>query len=174
MASATPALNHVALTVDQAILKGPKREALKDFLGSVFGWEEIPQLTNDGKRLVFRLYRRGQFLYLVSGKRPSELQGADHFGIEVSNRATLNRMVAAAKRFKKKDPGVQIIDTKVNTETPTLRLWNAYVRYLLPLMVEVQFYEEKMAAPAAKPKRRVVRKVASLKRAKRTSRARAA
>ncbi|MCH8194743.1 MAG: hypothetical protein IIB12_01570 [Chloroflexi bacterium] len=63
----TAVLNHVALSVDKELLDGPKRDLLKDFFSSVFGWEEIPQLTNDGKRLVFRLYRRGQFLYLISG-----------------------------------------------------------------------------------------------------------
>ncbi|MCH7553561.1 MAG: hypothetical protein IIC82_06165, partial [Chloroflexi bacterium] len=43
---------------------------------------------------------------------------------------------------EEKDSSVQIIDLKVNTETETLRLHNAYVRYLLPMMIEVQYYEE--------------------------------
>lgn len=142
-----PVLNHVALTVDRELLQGPKRQALKDFYGSVFGWEEIPQLTNDGRRLVFRLYRRGQFLYLISGSRPSSLERADHFGIEVRDKASLEQMIGRAKQFKQtKDAAVEIIDIKHDTDTPQLRLWNAYVRYLLPLMVEVQYYEEKVPA----------------------------
>lgn len=144
----TPAINHVALTVDAAILQGPKREALKDFMKKVFDWEEIPVLTIDAKRLVFRIYRSGQFLYLISGNEPSKLQGADHFGIQVYERETLDRMVAAMKEYKRKDASVQIVDTKVNTENDTLRLWNAYVRYLLPLMIEVQYYEYKTVAAA--------------------------
>ena len=147
MTTSTPVLNHVALTVDKALLDGEKREALKDFLGSVFGWEEIPQLTNDGKRLVFRLYKRGQFLYLVTGPKASEVGPGDHFGIQVNTQDEIERMVQAAKEFKaKKDPSVEIRDHSINSETDTLRLHNAYVRYLLPMMIEVQYYEDKQPA----------------------------
>ncbi|MCH7552634.1 MAG: hypothetical protein IIC82_01355, partial [Chloroflexi bacterium] len=140
----TPVINHVALTVDNEVLQdGSKRESLKDFLTTVFGWEVIPQLTIDDKRLVFRMYRRGQFLYLVTGQKASECGPADHFGIEVGTLTEIERMVSAAKKYKEeKDSSVQIIDLKVNTETETLRLHNAYVRYLLPMMIEVQYYEE--------------------------------
>ncbi len=139
----TPVLNHVALSVDKELLNGPKRESLKDFFSSVFGWEEIPQLTDDGERLVFRLYRRGQFLYLISGDPPSKFNAPDHFGIEVPDKASLDRMIANAKEFKeKKDSSVEIRDIGVNTESPELRLWNAYVRYLLPLRIEVQYFED--------------------------------
>ncbi|MBI3743804.1 MAG: hypothetical protein HY261_05885 [Chloroflexi bacterium] len=103
-------------------------------------------MTNDGKRLVLRLYRRGQFLYLISGSKVSWLNTPDHFGIEVYDKATLDSMIGKAKAFKQRHPEVEIIDVKADTDTPTLRLWNAYVRYLLPLMVEVQYYEEKTTA----------------------------
>ena len=102
--SNVPVLNHVALTVDKAILEGDKREDLKDFLGEVFDWEEIRQLRIDGKRLVFRLYRRGQFLYLVSGGDTSVIGRADHFGIEVPDLATLEKMVGKAKDAPEKAP----------------------------------------------------------------------
>ncbi len=140
----TPVLNHVALSVDKELLDGPKRDLLKDFFSSVFGWEEIPQLTNDGKRLVFRLYRRGQFLYLISGDPPSKLNTPDHFGIEVHDKETLDRMIAKAKEFKEtRDSSVEITEIGVNTESPDLRLWNAYVRYLMPMMIEVQYFEDR-------------------------------
>lgn len=140
----TPVLNHVALSVDKELLDGPKRESLKDFFSSVFGWEEIPQLTDDGSRLVFRLYRRGQFLYLIAGNPPSKLNTPDHFGIEVHDKETLDRMIAKAKEFKEtKDSAVEITEIEVNTESPELRLWNAYVRYLMPMMIEVQYFEDK-------------------------------
>lgn len=139
-----PVMNHVALTVDESLLQGEKRERLKEFYGQVFGWTEIKQMTKDGKLFVFSLYRSGQFLYLLSGPKPSVMAGPDHFGIEVQTRKELDAMVARAKECKQhlgKD--LQIIDIKCDTETPDLRLWNAYVRYLLPCMVEVQFYEDK-------------------------------
>ncbi|MEE9284711.1 MAG: VOC family protein [Dehalococcoidia bacterium] len=139
-----PVLNHVALTVDASLLEGPKREALKDFYGAVFGWEESPQMTIDGERLVFRLYRRGQFLQLVSGAQPRVAGERDHFGIEVGSKATLEEMIARAREFKeKRDPSVEINDIKLSRDTENLRLWEARVRYLLPMMVEIQCFEDK-------------------------------
>src|SRR5581483_990395 len=60
-----PRINHVALTIDKTLLDGEGRAKLIDFYSSVFGWEPIPQLTIDGRRLVFRMYEKGQFLYLI-------------------------------------------------------------------------------------------------------------
>ncbi|MCH8195951.1 MAG: hypothetical protein IIB12_07725 [Chloroflexi bacterium] len=68
---------------------------------------------------------------------------ADHFGIEVHDKETLDRMIAKAKEFKEtRDSSVEITEIGVNTESPDLRLWNAYVRYLMPMMIEVQYFED--------------------------------
>ena len=39
-----------------------------------------------------------------------------------------------------RDPAVEIVDVAIE-DYGTIRIHNAYVRYLLPMMVEVQFYE---------------------------------
>ena len=63
----------------------------------------------------------------------------DHF--EVYERETLATIVSRAHAFKgARDPAVEITDLACE-EYGTIRIHNAYIRYLLPLMVEVQFYE---------------------------------
>jgi hypothetical protein len=135
-----PRINHVALSVDKALLDGEGRGKLIDFYTSVFGWEPIPQLTIDGRRLVFRLYEKGQFLYLITGQNPSVLAKPDHFGIQVDTKEEMDQMVEACRRFKaEKDDAVEIIDVKREQFESGSILYNTYFRYLLPLMVEIQY-----------------------------------
>jgi hypothetical protein len=135
-----PRINHVALTIDKKLLDGEGRDKLVDFYSEVFGWEVIPQLTIDGRRLVFRMYERGQFLYLISGAKPSVLGQPDHFGIQVDTKEEMDQMVAACQRYKaEKDDAVEIKDVKREEFASGAILYNTYFRYLLPLMVEIQY-----------------------------------
>jgi hypothetical protein len=68
----------------------------------------------------------------------------DHFGLAVKSRDQLETIVAKAKAYKERDDRVQIID--INTRAPQspeskYTLTNAYIGYLLPLMVELQHVE---------------------------------
>ena len=49
-------------------------------------------------------------------------------------------MLARAKAYRERDDRVEIIDHEVEDHT-ALKLHNFYVRYLFPLMVEIQHYE---------------------------------
>jgi hypothetical protein len=137
-----PILNHVALTVPRALLGDtPQRRNLLEFYESVFGWRAIDLMTIEGERVVLHLHHLTHFLYLVGGDTPTTALPGDHFGIEVYERETLDAILARAKAFKaERDPAVEIIDHAVE-DYGTIRIHNTYIRYLLPLMVEVQFYE---------------------------------
>ena len=51
------------------------------------------------------------------------------------------RSSCAPRAFKaERDPAVELTPTVVE-DFGTIRLHNVYVRYLLPLMIEVQYYE---------------------------------
>ena len=52
----SPRFNHVAMSLPPELLDEEHRELLKDFYGHVFGWHELPMLTEDRKRLVFQVY----------------------------------------------------------------------------------------------------------------------
>ena len=54
-------------------------------------------------------------------------------------------MLARAKAFQGRDDRVEIIDKKVD-DYEMLAITSIYVRYLLPMMVEVQWWDFKDAA----------------------------
>jgi len=144
----TPILNHVALTVPRTLVSDtPQRRHMLEFYESVFGWRNIDLMAVEGERVVLHLHQLTHFLYLVGGEAPTVGLPGDHFGIEVYERETLDAIVARATAFKaERDPAVEI--TPISTEDySTIRIHNAYIRYLLPLMVEVQFYEGVEAQP---------------------------
>ncbi len=137
-----PILNHVALTVPRHLVSDtPERHNLLAFYERVYGWRAIDVMRIEGEREVLHLHQLTHFLYLVGGDVPTTAPAGDHFGIEVYERETLAAIVARAKAFKaERDPAVEIVD--IATENyGAIRIHNAYIGYLLPLMVEVQYYE---------------------------------
>ena len=63
-----------------------------------------------------------------------------HVGVDT--RSELDEFLRRAKAFKEQDDRVDIIDKKAE-DHGVLAITSFYVRYLLPLMVEVQHYEMK-------------------------------
>ena len=61
-----PRFNHVAMSVPAELLSAAGRAELLRFYEDVFGWTEIPSLTEDEKRLVLQAYRNDQFVFLVA------------------------------------------------------------------------------------------------------------
>jgi hypothetical protein len=142
-----PLLNHVAITVDATVLDEAGRAALLDFFGEVFGWTEGDNSTERGNPLILYTGRQRQFLYLLPGTddflRSPPL---DHFGLEVSSREELVAILGRATAYRDKDERVTIIDLdEMVTHGPRsdFTLTNAYVGFLLPLMIELQYIEER-------------------------------
>jgi hypothetical protein len=145
--SVRPLLNHVAITVDATVLDEAGRAALLDFFGDVFGWTEGDNSTERGNPLILYTGRQRQFLYLLPGTddflRSPPL---DHFGLEVSSREELVAILGRAKAYRDKDERVTIIDLdEMVTHGPRsdFTLTNAYIGFLLPLMIELQYIEER-------------------------------
>ena len=137
-----PILNHVALTVPRQLVSDtPERRNLLEFYENVFNWRSIDVMAIEGERLVLHLYQVTHFLFLVGGDAPTDARAGDHFGIEVYEQETLTSMVNRVHAFKaERDPRVEIVDIAVE-EYGSIKIHNSYIRYLLPMMVEVQFYE---------------------------------
>ncbi|MBF6554600.1 MAG: hypothetical protein IVW52_00340 [Acidimicrobiales bacterium] len=145
--SVRPLLNHVAITVDATVLDEAGRAALLDFFGEVFGWTEGDNSTERGNPLILYTGRQRQFLYLLPGTddflRSPPL---DHFGLEVSSREELVAILGRAKAYRDKDERVTIIDLdEMVTHGPRsdFTLTNAYIGFLMPLMIELQYIEER-------------------------------
>jgi hypothetical protein len=109
------------------------------FYSDVFGWQELPTETIDRQRLVLMAYTVDQFVFLHADERPMSGPRLDHFGLGVATIEELDEFLDRARRYRDKDSRVEIIDKQVE-EYPGITLSSFYVRYLLPLMVEVQHF----------------------------------
>lgn len=137
-----PIINHVAISVDADVLDQSGRAALLDFFGEVFGWVEGDNSTERGNPLILYTGELRQYLYLLPAAddflRAPRL---DHFGLEIASVDELVAILDRAKAYREKDDRVTIIDLdEMVTHGPTsdYTLTNAYIGFLIPLMIELQ------------------------------------
>ena len=138
----TPRFNHVAMSVPSELLVEDGRRDLVRFYDEVFGWKELPTETVDGKKLVLSAYTYEQFVFLIADDPPMACPRLDHFGMSVETEQELDDMLARAKTFRTRDDRVDIVDREV-TDHGMLAITSFYVRYLLPMMVEIQWWDFK-------------------------------
>ena len=137
--------NHVALTVPRGQLDSSGRKALLDFYGDVFGWKEFGMLTEDRARLVLQCFSVEEFLYINGDDDETMRAGKlDHFGISVPSKERFEETIEKARRFREKDLRVEIRQNDVENHYDALELHSFYVRYLLPMWVEVQYFDWKI------------------------------
>ncbi|NRA04538.1 MAG: hypothetical protein HRU00_18265 [Myxococcales bacterium] len=132
--------NHVAISVPADLLGERGRAELLRFYGEVFGWSEMPTMTRDRELLVLRVYSNEQFVFLAANENPMSCPEGDHFGMSVGSPEELEGILERAKKFQAEDARVEIIDKQVE-DFGVLKLHNCYLRYLLPLRIELQCYE---------------------------------
>jgi hypothetical protein len=135
-----PRFNHVAMSVPSELLSPEGRADVLRFHGDVFGWTEMPSMSEDGKLLVLRAYRNDQFVFLAASDDPMRCDAKEHWGMSVATPAMLDRMYEAACKFRERDPRVEIIERKTD-DFRVLKLHAFYVRYRVPLWTEVQCFE---------------------------------
>ncbi|MEJ5256399.1 MAG: hypothetical protein WHS89_13725 [Acidimicrobiales bacterium] len=135
-----PRFNHVAMSVPATLLDPEGCAAVVDFYREVFGWEEMPTMTEYGTRLVQMAHRYDQFVFLISDNDPMRCPRLDHWGQAVSSFEELSQAYERARAYRERDERVDLIDPRVE-EYPGLRLHSFYAGYLLPMMVETQFFE---------------------------------
>ncbi len=131
--------NHVAVTIPRETLQEPKRTTLIDFYRDVFGWEPSPYMM-DERHLVIRAYRRGQYLNLTASDESTQMRPGDHVGLQVGSFERLRNIVKTAHTWKAhRDPSVEI--TKLGcTPSGDGPVYSVFIRYLLPVRFEVQYY----------------------------------
>jgi hypothetical protein len=135
-----PRFNHVALSVPADLLDAAGRSDLLRFHERVFGWTEMPTLTRDRELLVLRAWSNEQFVYLHGSPEPMRTGAMDHFGLSVPERAELDGMYERAEKLRAEDGRVELLPRE-EQDFRVLRLHSFYVRYRLPLMIEVQCFE---------------------------------
>ncbi len=134
-------LNHVAISMDPAVLDERGRADVLAFYGDVFGWSEGDNTGEQGNPLILYTGAFGQFVYLLPADPPLTAPPLDHFGVLVESVADLEAIVARAKAWQARDDRVRIIDVHDRTThgpTHDYVLTSAYIGFVLPLMVELQ------------------------------------
>jgi hypothetical protein len=143
-----PQFNHVAMSLPADLLNVENRKLITDFYEEVFGWKELDMLTDDRHRLVLSCYTYEQFVFLIAEDDPMKCARLDHYGMSVATEQELDDILARAKAYKERDDRVDIIDKKVD-DYEMLAITSIYIGYLLPMMVEIQWWEFKDAGQPA-------------------------
>jgi hypothetical protein len=138
----SPRFNHVAMSLPADLLGDEGRRDIVHFYDEVFGWKELPTETVDREKLVLSAYTYEQFVFLIADDPPMTAPRLDHFGMSVATEQELDDMLGRAKAFHARDDRVDIVDKEL-TDHGMLAITSFYVRYLLPMMVEVQWWDFK-------------------------------
>ena len=143
-ATRKPRFNHVAMSLTPEMLDEEHRKLRADFFGDVFGFVDIPTMTIDRKRQVFQVHNIEQFLFLIAEDDGSSMScpRLDHFGLSVGAEAELDDILTRAKKWQERDDRVDIIDKKTE-DHGMLAITSIYVKYLLPMMLEIQYWDYK-------------------------------
>jgi glyoxalase/bleomycin resistance protein/dioxygenase superfamily protein len=142
--SGRPTLNHVAISIDPAVLDERGRADVLEFYGDVFGWTEGDNTGEAGNPLILYTGAFGQFVYLLPADPPLSAPPLDHFGMQVDTLAELHAIVDRAKAVGEGDERVRVIDVHARTThgaTTDYTLTSAYIGFVLPLMIELQHLE---------------------------------
>jgi hypothetical protein len=148
-----PRINHVALSVDAAVMDKEGRAALLDFFSEVFGWTEGDNSTEKGNPLILYTGEFGQFIYLLPAQDEFMITpNMDHFGLEVSSLDEMERILERVKAYQGKDDRVRVTEIGemvTHHEDKEYTLSNAYIWFLIPLWIELQHVERRAKTGAA-------------------------
>lgn len=135
-----PRFNHIALSVPAALVAGQNASDLLRFYGEVFEWNEMPTMATEGELLVLRVHSNEQFVYLHASETPLTCPPGDHFGLSVATPAALDAVLERARKFQEGDPRVEISERN-EQDFKVLTLHSVYIRYLLPMSIELQCFD---------------------------------
>jgi len=145
-----PTLNHVAISMDPAVLDERGRADVLRFFGEVFGWTEGDNTGEAGNPLILYTGAFGQFVYLLPADPPLTAPPLDHFGLQVETLDELHAIVDRARSYAAHDDRVRVIDVHARTTHGSAydyTLTSAYIGFVLPLMIELQHLERVEQAP---------------------------
>jgi hypothetical protein len=138
--SGHPRFNHVAMSLPADLLREQSRADICHFFDEVLGFTELPTMTEDGHRLVLSCVHWDQFIYLISEDAPMRCPRMDHFGFSVGSLEELHGIADRATAFRTSDERLDLIDLHADDQK-VVRIHSVYVRYILPMMCEFQYWE---------------------------------
>jgi len=138
--SGNPHFNHVAMSMPADLLDEANRKEIVAFWEEVFGFTEMPTMSIDRKRLILSCVHWEQFIFLIADDEPMVCPRMDHFGLSVGTLEELQGIQARAEAYRERDRRVDLIDLHMDDQG-RIRIHSLYVRYLLPMMCEIQWWE---------------------------------
>jgi hypothetical protein len=135
-----PRFNHVAMSLPSDLLDERNRTDICHFFDEVLGFEEMPVMTQDRRRLILSCVHWDQFIFLIAEDDPMRCPRMDHYGFSVGSLEELQGIQQRAETFRKKDDRMELIDLHVDDQT-VVKIHSLYVRYILPMTVEFQYWE---------------------------------
>lgn len=136
--------NHMELTLPEGTFEKEK-ENLAGFYGEVFGFTgmEVPMVKLDCPKYMLSTDPQStQFLFLVEDKDALSSKSFDHIGFLLDSREQVDVALDRCKEWQKKDPRVEIIEYE-DWDLPVVLTHAFYVRYILPIYIDVQFLQFK-------------------------------
>jgi hypothetical protein len=122
------------------LLGESNRTDILRFWDEVLGFSEMPTMTVDRKRLILSCVHWDQFIFLIAEDEPMTCPRMDHFGLAVGSLAELEGVAERARAFREHDDRVDLIDVH-RDDQGMVKIHSVYVKYLLPLMCELQYWE---------------------------------
>lgn len=138
--SGNPRFNHVAMSVPADLLGEDPRREVCNFWKEVLGFEEMPTMTIDRRRLILSCVHWDQFIFLIADDDPMRCPRMDHFGLSVGSREELEGVQQRAEAFWSQDERLDLIPLHMDDQGP-VKIHSLYVKYLLPMMCELQWWE---------------------------------
>ena len=140
----TPRLNHVAISVDPAVMDEKGRKDILDFYGEVFGWTEGDNSAREGNPSSSTPARSRNSSTCSQGTRSSPRRGSTTSAYRSPPAASSSLTSRELRITSRKTTGSESSTSRaVRHRDPThdYTLTSAYIGYLLPLMIELQHLE---------------------------------
>jgi hypothetical protein len=128
------------MSVPADLLGDDNRRDLCRFFTDVLGFDEMPTMTIDRKRLILSCVHWDQFIFLIAEDEPMKCPRMDHYGFAVSSLEDLVAVRDRAAKFMKGDDRVDLIDLHADDQG-VVKIHSIYLKYLLPMMCELQYWE---------------------------------
>jgi hypothetical protein len=138
--SGNPRFNHVAMSLPADLLGEESRRDILRFFGDVLGFEEMPTMTEDRRRMILSCVHWDQFIFLIAEDDPMRCPRMDHFGLSVGSLGELEGIQKRAEDFRSTDSRLDLIDLHMDDQK-MVKIHSLYVKYILPMMCEIQFWE---------------------------------
>lgn len=136
-------LNHVAMSLPRAELDASCEEILR-FFGELFGWHGYRGTEAEGAPLIMVISDRPQFVFVYGDTEATRSRPMDHFSVQVQEEAELDAILERARDAASRDERVRVIDKDVTPAGP-VEVVSCYIGFVLPLMVEVQYFRRPSA-----------------------------